>query len=176
MIFSVLRFLALYVLIVIIQLFLLNNIFTGNTWAFLFQPQLIIMFLLFLPPSMSHSWMIVVSFAAGFLFDVFFQSWGELAAVSTLIGFVRHYSTRDIDNAIGARIEDNQIWTSKKGSSWKWVYFLVFIGLYHLLFLWINGLGHNFFTRIIPATISSSLITFAIILLLENLIYKPSRN
>jgi hypothetical protein len=125
---------------------------------------------------MPHTWLVLVSFLAGFIFDVFFQSWGVHAAVATFVGFVRHYATRDIENVIAAREEENQIWTSKKGSAWKWTYFITFIAIYHFLFLLLDSMGHNFFTRLIPSFISSTLIAFALILVLENLIYKPARN
>jgi hypothetical protein len=176
MILSILKYFALFFLIVIVQLFVLNNIFIGNYYGFLFQPQLIVMFVLLLPSSMQHSWLILVSFLAGFFFDVFFQSWGIHAAASTLIGFTRYYATRDVENVIGARDEDNQIWTSKKGQVWKWTYFLTFTAIYHFLFLLIESHGHNFFTRLLPSFVCSTLIAFVLILLLENLIYKPARN
>lgn len=176
MIVSIVKYLGLFMLLVLIQLFIVNNIFFGSHYAFLFQPQLLVMFLLFLPPSMSHTWLIFVSFAAGFVFDVFFQSWGIHAAVSTVVGFVRHYATRDVENVIAAREEENQIWTSKKGRAWKWSYFLTFVALYHFLYLFADSLGYNFFLRLLPAFVSSTIICFLLILIIENLIYKPSRN
>ena len=176
MILSILRYFSLFFIIVIVQLFILNNIFIGNYYGFLFQPQLIVMFVLLLPYSMKRTWMILISFIGGFMFDVFFQSWGIHAAVCTLIGFTRHYSTRDLENVIGARNEDNQIWTSKKGQVWKWTYFLTFVAIYHFLFLLIESHGHNFFTRLLPAFFSSTNTAFFLILVLENLIYKPARN
>ncbi|MEZ4805356.1 MAG: rod shape-determining protein MreD [Bacteroidia bacterium] len=176
MIVNILRYMGLFALIILIQLFILNNVFIGNYYAFLFQPQLIVMFLLLLPASMTHNWLILVSFMAGFLFDVFFQTYGVHAAAATFVGFFRYYATRDVENVIAARDDENQIWTSKKGNSCKWAYFLTFISIYHFLFLLIDTQGHNFFTIFIPAFISSSIITFILILILENLIYKPSRN
>jgi hypothetical protein len=176
MILSILRYFSLFFIIVIVHLFILNNIFIGNYYGFLFQPQLIVMFVLLLPYSMKRSWMILISFIGGFMFDVFFQSWGIHAAVCTLIGFTRHYATKDLENVIGARNEDNQIWTSKKGQVWKWTYFLTFTAIYHFLFLLIESHGHNFFTRLLPSFVCSTLIALVLILLLENLIYKPARN
>lgn len=176
MIVNILRYTGLYVFLLLIQLFILKNVFIGNYWAFLFNPQLVIMFILLLPASMSHTWMILISFAAGFVFDVFFQSWGVHAAVCTFVGFVRYYATRDVENVIAAREEENQIWTSKKGNAWKWTYFITFIALYHFLYLVIDSLGHNFFSRLLPSFISSTAITFFLVLILENLLYKPARN
>lgn len=179
MIVSVLKYLGLYLLIVFIQLFILNNLFIGNHYSFLFQPQLIVMFLLLLPSSMSHTWLILVSFLAGLIFDSFFNTWGIHAAISTLVGFSRYYATREVETVISAREEDNQIWTSKKGNAWKWTYFLTFIAIYHFLFILIDSIdtiGHNFFTRVIPSFFSSTILAFIFVLILENLIYKAAKN
>jgi hypothetical protein len=176
MIVSVLKYLGLYLLVIFIQEFILNNLFIGNYYAFLFQPQIIVMFLLLLPSSMSHTWLVLVSFLSGLLFDAFFNTWGIHAAVSTIVGFSRYYATREVETVISAREEDNQIWTSKKGNAWKWTYFLTFIAIYHFLFLLLESLGSNFFSRFLPSFISSTIIAFVLVLILENLIYKPARN
>lgn len=176
MILSILRYLGLFVFVVLVQKFILNNIYISGTYAYLFQVQLIVLFLLLLPAEMSHVWMILVSFLAGYLYDAFFISYGTNAAVSTLIGFVRYYATRDVENVIGAREEDNQIWTSKKGNSWKYAYFITFIGIYHFLFLLIESHGKNFFTILIPSFVVSSICAFLLSLLFENILFKPAKN
>jgi hypothetical protein len=176
MIVSILKYVGLYLLVLFIQQFILENMFIGNYYAFLFQPQLIVMFLLLLPSSMSHAWLIFISFLAGYIFDLCFLSFGIHAAVSTFIGFSRYYVTREVDTVISAREEDNQIWTSKKGNTWKWTYFLTFTAIYHFLYILIESMGANFFSHVILAFICSTLIAFVFILILENLIYKPARN
>ncbi len=176
MIVSVLKYLGLFLLILLIQLFILYNLFIGTPYSFLFAPQLIVMFLLLLPSSMDHSWLIIISFIGGLIFDAFFSTWGIHAAVSTIIGFSRYYATREVETVISARDEDNQIWTSKKGNAWKWTYFLTFTAIYHFLFMMIESVGHNLFSRVLPAFVCSTIIAFVFILILENLIYKPARN
>lgn len=176
MIVSILKYLGLYVFVLLVQVFILGNIMFGNDYSFLFQPQLIVLFLLLLPASMSHEWLIIISFLAGFIFDIFFVKFGIHAAVSTLIGFTRYYATREVETVIAAREEENQIWTSKKGNAWKWTYFMTFTAIYHFLYLLLESLGSNFFTRLIPSFISSTLIAFLLVLLFENLLYKPARN
>ncbi|MCC6817945.1 MAG: hypothetical protein IT245_03515 [Bacteroidia bacterium] len=158
------------------QEFILRNLFMSNRFAFLVQPQLIVMFLVLLPPSMSHNWMIIVSFLAGFIFDVNFESWGIHAGISTLVGYTRYYATKEVETVIAARDEENQIWTSKKGGTWKWTYFLTFIAIYHFLYLLLESHGSNFFTRVLPAFISSTVIAFLLVLIFENVLYKPARN
>jgi hypothetical protein len=40
----------------------------------------------------------------------------------------------------------------------------------------LESLGSNFFSRFLPSFISSTIIAFVLVLILENLIYKPARN
>lgn len=176
MILNILKYIGLFIFVLFVQEFIIRNLFLGNRFGFLVQPQLVIMFLLLLPPSMPHNWMILVSFAAGYVFDIFFECWGVHAAICTLVGFIRYYATREVETVIAAREEENQIWTSKKGVNWKWTYFLTFIAIYHFLYLLIESLGHNFFTIVLPGFFSSTVITFLLILLFENILYKPARN
>jgi hypothetical protein len=163
-------------MIVIIQLFVLNNIVIGTNYAYLFQPQILIIFLLFIPVGISHIRLILTAFVAGLFYDMFFNSWGIHALVATFIGFTRHYVTSGIENVLSAREEDNKIWTSKKSQSWRWRYYLSFTFLYHFIYIIVDTLGKNFFTSILPAIVISTLTVFILILIIENLIFKASKN
>ncbi|MDP2174356.1 MAG: rod shape-determining protein MreD [Bacteroidota bacterium] len=176
MFLNIIKQIGIFIMIVIIQLFLLNNIVIGSRFAYLFQPQLIVMYLLFMPIGISQIKMTISAFIAGIMFDLFFNSWGIHAFVATFIGFTRYYVTAGIENTISARDEDRQVWTSKKSQSWKWTYFLSFIFIYHFLFIMIETLGRNFFTAVLPSVLISSLSVFVIILILENLLFRPSKN
>ncbi len=176
MIFDIVKYLGLYCLLIALQVFVISNVNIANPVGLYFQPQLLVMFLLLLPPRMSHVWLIIVSFAAGLILDMFFNSMGINAAVCTLIGYLRYYVTRDIEKEISSREEDNKIWTSKKGRPWKWTYFITFILLYHFVFVMIESLGKNFFVISMPAVFISTIITFIFTITLEDLIYKPSKS
>jgi len=180
MIFDILKYLGLYVLLIALQLFVISNVNISGSFSVYFEPQVLVMFLLLLPPRMSHVWLIVVSFLAGLILDTFFNTMGVNAAVCTLVGFFRHYATREIENEIASREEDNKIWTSKKGRPWKWTYFITFIFLYHLVFSMLESLGPNFFRNFLvvtlPAVVISSVITFIFTIALEDLIYKPTKS
>jgi hypothetical protein len=173
---NLLKQIAVFVLLIFIQLFILNNLILGFEFGYLFQPQIIVFFLLLLPVSYTHVQQILLAFFSGLLVDFFFNSWGIHAAVSTLIGFFRYYVVLDVDSAISGRDEDNKAWTSKKSKTWKWFYFLGFTTIYHFFFILKESLGRNFFTYVLPSVIVSSLFTFLLILILENLLYKPARN
>ena len=160
----------------ILQLFVLNQVIIFVKYAYLFQPQIVIMLVLLLPANLSHSSIIFISFLVGITLDTFLTTMGINAFVFTLIGFIRYYFTRDIENEISSREEDNKIWTSKKSSTWKYIYFGFFSALYFLVFLFIQLGFQHFFRLFLPALISNTIITFLLILILENLIYKPSRH
>ena len=178
MVLDSLKYLGLFILLLVIQMLIINKIYLGfnNHITYLFQPHIMIMFVLLLPANMNHLWLIFISFLAGLVADINFNTYGINAAIFTLIGFVRYYVTVDIDKEISSREEDKKIWTSKKSKSWKWTYFMVFILVYHTLFYMISSLGRNFFTTGILTIIISSVISFFLILLLEDLLFKPSKN
>lgn len=175
MIVETLKYLALYVFLMILQLFVLNQVIIFVKYSYLFQPQIVIMLILLLPANISHSASIFLSFIVGLTLDMFMTTMGINAFVFTLIGFVRYYFTRDIENEISSREEDNKIWTSKKSASWKYIYFGFFCALYFLVYLLLQQGFNNFFNLLLPTLVSNTIITFLLILLLENLIYKPSR-
>ncbi len=176
MIGDIFKYLGLLILLVVIQILVLDNINFGNSLTFLFQPQIVIMFVLLLPANINHIWLIIIAFFAGLLLDSLCNTYGINAAILTLIGFLRFYFTADVENEISGREEDKKIWTSKKSKVWKWTYFLGFIVLYQFLFVLIDTLGKNFFTLGFWAIIVSSIVTFFLILILEDLLFKPSKS
>lgn len=173
---STLKYIALLFVVIFIQLFILNNLFLGSSYSFLFQPQMLVFFLVLLPIDFSHLKMLIISFLSGLLFDLFFNSWGVHAAICTFIGFYRFYFVKDIDKEIASRSDDNDIWTSKKSKAWKLVYFSIFIFIYHFLFILIDSLGQNLITYVFPAALVSSAVVFILSLILENLLFKPAKN
>jgi hypothetical protein len=175
-IIDTLKYIALFIFLMIMQLFVINQVNVFINFSYLFQPQIVIMLVLLLPANISHSMSISISFIVGIILDMFLNTMGINASILTLIGFVRYYFTRDIENEISSREEDNKIWTSKKSSTWKYSYFGFFCALYFFVFLFIQNGFRNFFNLFLPALISNTIITFLLILLLENLIYKPTRH
>jgi len=145
MILDALKYLGLLVLLLIIQMLILNKIYFGfNTqFTYLFQPHIMIMFVLLLPANINHLWLILISFLAGIIVDFNFNTYGINASIFTLIGFIRYYVTVDVEKEISTREEDKKIWTSKKSKSWKWTYFMAFILVYHFLFYLIIELNQT---------------------------------
>ncbi len=175
MIYEFFKYLGLFLMLIVIQFLIIQNINFGGTFSILFQPQIVILLVLLLPVNISHIAMIIFSFIIGLAVDTQFNTYGINAFIFTLIGFVRYYVTAHINNQIGVREEDNRIWTSRKGKMWKYAYFASFILLYHFLFILIDGLGKNFFTIGISTILVSSISSFTLALILENLLFSPSK-
>ncbi len=178
MILDILKYIGLFILLLLIQMLILDKIYLGinNQFTFLFQPFIIILFVLLLPANTNHLLLIFISFLAGAIVDINFKRYGINASIFTFIGFVRYYITIDVEKEISSREEDKKIWTSKKSKSWKWTYFISFIFIYHFLFTMIDTLGKNIFTTGILTVIVSTIISFFIVLILEDILFKPSKN
>lgn len=81
------RFSLLFVLLVLVQVCLLNQIhFLGFVTPFLY-----IYFLLKLPLEMNRSVVILLSFLLGFVIDILTYTWGIHMLAMTVAGFLRHY-------------------------------------------------------------------------------------
>ena len=100
MIGDIFKYLGLLILLVVIQILVLDNINFGNSLTFLFQPQIVIMFVLLLPANINHIWLIIIAFFAGLLLDSLCNTYGINAAILTLIGFLRFYFTNDLNDII----------------------------------------------------------------------------
>ncbi|MBC7426257.1 MAG: rod shape-determining protein MreD [Bacteroidia bacterium] len=176
MIVDILKYTGLFLLLLLLQVFVLNRVMVGYSYGFLFKPQIYIMLILLLPPAIKHNYLILISFFIGLTIDMFTNTMGINAAACTLIGFSRGYITRNIDNEISARDEDNRIWTSKKSTGWKMIYFITLITVHHFIVFTVENLGENFLTRILPTILVSVFLSFFLILMLEDILFKPAKN
>src|SRR5674536_70033 len=90
MINSILRFGLIFILLVLFQVLLLNNIqFSGYV-----NPYVYIMFILLLPVEFPSWLLLLLSFATGLIIDFFSGSPGMHTSATVLAGFVRPYVLR----------------------------------------------------------------------------------
>src|ERR1035437_6582935 len=85
MINSILRFVLIFILLVLLQVLLFNNIqFSGYV-----NPYVYIMFILLLPIEIPSWILIISSFTIGLIIDFFSGSPGMHSSASLLVGFLR---------------------------------------------------------------------------------------
>lgn len=149
-----------FVFLVLLQVFILNNI---NFRGYL-DPYLYVLFILILPFSTPGWLLLVSSFLIGFFVDLFSQSMGMNAAASVFMAFMRPTVLKLL--SAGREYEDDmRPGISDLGFRWFLSYSLILIFLHHLVLFLMESFGfHNFPATLYRITINTLFTTILVIL------------
>lgn len=168
MINSILRYGLIFMLLVLLQVLLFNNIqFTGYI-----NPYVYIMFILLLPVDIPAWLLLVVSFLTGAVIDFFSGSPGMHASATVLAGFVRPtvlrlISVRDgFDSAAGPSM-------ASYGLRWFTTYTIIIVLIHHTALFYLEVFRFTDFFRTLLRVLLSSFFSIIFILLIEN--YRKGR-
>jgi hypothetical protein len=153
-----------------LQVFLFDNmVLFGTAFCFIY-----IGFILLLPLEISTVLLIIVGFLTGLSIDVFYNSLGVNAASATLIAYLRPYWLSSVTPTSG--YEDVRIPSLRvMGFSWFITYALPLIFLHHLALFFIEAGELYHFWLILKKAFFSSLFTFTILVIGQNLFYNRDR-
>lgn len=151
-----------FVLLVLAQVLLLNNIHFFS----LATPFLYIYFILKLPIRTSYSWVVFLSFLIGLIIDWLSMTGGLHAASATLIGLVRGslislYSNEDVPEEASPSVR-----TFGGGSFFKFV--CLFVLIHHLALFTIESFTFFDPVYLLMRIVSSSVLTILLIYILES--------
>lgn len=163
MINSVLRYGLIFILLVLLQVLLFNNIqFTGYI-----NPYVYIMFILLLPVDIPAWLLLVLSFLMGAVIDFFSGSPGMHSSATVLAGFVRPavlriISVRDgYDSATGPSM-------LSYGLRWFMTYTIIMVLVHHTALFYLEVFRLTDFFRTLLRVLLSSFFSIIFILLLEH--------
>lgn len=162
MINSILRFGLIFVLLMLLQILLFNNIqFSGYI-----NPYIYILFILLLPVDIPAWILLLLAFAAGSVIDFFSGSPGMHAAATVLAAFTRPYILRVISPRDGyeANPEPSMI---TYGFRWFLTYSLLVVLIHHTALFYLEVFRLTEFFRTMFRVILSSLFSITFILLIE---------
>jgi len=162
MINSVLRFGLIFILLVFLQVLLFNNIqFSGYV-----NPYVYIMFILLLPVEIPAWLLLLLSFAMGFLIDIFSSSPGMHSFATVLAGFVRPSILRVVAPRDGyeARSEPSMF---NYGVRWFLIYTLLMVLVHHFALFFIEVFRFSDFFRTLLRVLLSTIFTSAFIGIIE---------
>jgi rod shape-determining protein MreD len=162
MINSILRFGLIFILLLLLQVLLFNNIqFSGYI-----NPYVYILFILLLPVETPAWIVLLLSFAAGGIIDFFSGSPGMHASASVLTAFVRPSVLRVISPRDG--YEGNpELSMVTYGFRWFFTYTLVIVLIHHTALFYLEVFRISEFFRTMLRVLLSSLFSITFILLLE---------
>lgn len=162
MINSVLRFGLIFIILVLLQVLLFNNIqFSGYI-----NPYVYLMFILLLPVEIPSWLLLFLSFVTGMIIDLFSGSSGIHTSATLLAGFVRPYVLRLSSPRDGYEPGANPSMLVY-GFKWFFLYTLVMVLVHHTALFYLEVFRFTDFFRTMLRVLLSSAFTITFILLIE---------
>jgi len=162
MINSILRFGLIFILLILFQILLFNNIqFSGYV-----NPYVYIMFILLLPVEIPSWLLLLLSFLTGLIMDFFSGSPGIHSSATVLAGFVRPYVLRIISPRDSYDPGSNPSMLTY-GFTWFLAYTSIIVLVHHTALFYLEIFRFADFFRTMLRVLLSSLFSITCILLLE---------
>lgn len=162
MINSIIRFGLIFILLILLQVLLFNNIqFSGYV-----NPYIYLMFILLLPVEIPAWLLLLLSFVTGVIIDFFSGSPGMHSAATVLAGFVRPYILRLIAPRDGYEPNSDPSMFIY-GFRWFLIYTVVIVFVHHTALFYLEVFRFTDFFRTLGRVMLSSVFSITFILLFE---------
>jgi rod shape-determining protein MreD len=162
MINTIIRFSLIFILLIVLQLFLFNNIqFSGYV-----NPYVYVMFILLLPVEIPSWLLLLLSFFMGLMIDFFSGSPGMHTSATVLAGFVRPYVLRVISPRDGYESSSDPSMLVY-GFRWFLIYSIIIVSIHHIALFYLEVFRLSEFFRTLLRVILSSVFSITFILLIE---------
>jgi len=162
MINSILRFGLIFILLIMLQVLLFNNIqFSGYV-----NPYVYIMFILLLPMEIAPWLLLLLSFGTGLIVDFFSASPGMHTFATVLVGFIRPYVLRIISPSDGYEGSSDPSMLAY-GFRWFISYTVLIVLIHHTALFYIEVFRFADFFRTLLRVILSSIFSVTFIVLIE---------
>lgn len=162
MINSIFRFGLIFILLILLQILVFNNIqFSGYV-----NPYVYVMFILLLPLDIPAWLILILSFILGLIIDFFSGSPGIHTSATVLSGFVRPYVLRLVSPKDGYESTSDPSMTIY-GFRWFLSYTLLIVLIHHIALFYLEVFRLAGFFRTFSRVILSTLFSSTFILLIE---------
>jgi rod shape-determining protein MreD len=162
MINSILRFGLIFILLILAQVIVFNNIqFSGYV-----NPYIYVMFILLLPVEIPSWLLLIISLLTGLIIDSFTGSPGMHSSASVLAGFVRPYVLRLVSPRDGYEPGSNPSMLVY-GFKWFFIYSASVVLVHHIALFYLEVFRFAEFFRTMLRALLSSLFSLIFILLIE---------
>jgi len=157
---SLLRYAGAFVLLIVLQLLIFNNIeFSGYI-----NPFVYVMFILILPVSIPSWILLLLSFLTGFVVDLFSGTMGVHVFATVMAGFVRPWvlSVNVTSETVEAEMSPSSY---RSGLRWFLVYTVTVVLVHHLALFFVEIFSlRNFLHTLLRVVLSTAVTTFFIVL------------
>jgi len=162
MINSIIRFGLIFILLILLQVLLFNNIqFSGYV-----NPYIYLMFIMLLPVEIPAWLLLLLSFMTGGIIDFFSGSPGMHSSATVLAGFVRPYILRLISPRDGYETSSDPSMFIY-GFRWFLIYTALIVFVHHTALFYLEVFRFTDFFRTLGRVVLSSVFSITFILLFE---------
>jgi len=162
MINSILRYGLIFILLILLQVLLFNNIqFSGYV-----NPYVYLMFIMLLPVEIPAWLLLLLSFMTGGIIDFFSGSPGMHSSATVLAGFVRPYILRLISPRDGYETSSDPSMFIY-GFRWFLIYTALIVFVHHTALFYLEVFRFTDFFRTLGRVVLSSVFSITFILLFE---------
>ncbi len=148
---------ARFILLVLLQVFLLNNI---NLAGYI-NPYLYILFIMLYPSDANQTALIFFSFLLGLSVDIFEDSGGVHAGASAFVAYVRPVILK---YSFGISYEYNSVKLKKAAPTERFIYVISIIFLHHFVLFALEIFSFGHFMLLMKSTLFSGIFTLVLIL------------
>jgi rod shape-determining protein MreD len=162
MINTVLRFGLIFILLMLLQVLVFDNIeFSGYV-----NPYVYIMFIILLPVEIPSWLLLILCFVTGIILDFFSGSPGMHSSATVLAGFVRPYILRIVSPRDGYELRAEPSMMSY-GLRWFITYAFLVVLIHHIALFYLEVFRFADFFRTLLRVLLSTLFTVTFIVLIE---------
>lgn len=169
MITDIIKYLFIFILLVLAQILILNNIELGGY----INPYLYVFFILFLPFETNENLVLGLAFALGLTIDVFTSTLGIHTSASVFMAFGRKYILKLIQPRGGYEFGTTPS-LQHMGMSWYMTYAVILVVLHHLFLFYVESFKFSQFFPTFARVILSSLFTLILIFIVQLFNYNPN--
>lgn len=170
MINEVIRNSIRFILLVLLQVLIVQNIHLG-AYVILFP---YVLFILLLPFETPKLLVLLIAFFTGLVIDMFYDTAGIHAAVCTLVGYSRHYVLKLLAPREGYDAGFSPTIQSM-GPVWFITYSATIIFIHHLVFFYLEIFRFSEFFTTLLRVFLSTIGTFAFVYVIQFLFYKTAK-
>ena len=160
------KYLLLYLFVVLVQVLILNQLQVSGY----LNPYFYMLFILLLPVSTPRYLVLLLAFFTGFTIDFFTDTPGLHAAATTLLGYLR----TPVLYLVSGRGSDIAEYPSLKNNGLRWflVYSVLLVLVHHFFLFYMEVFSFTGFFRTLIRAIFSTILSVFVIVLSQFLIFR----
>ncbi len=164
---SLIKNTGLFVLFLVIQLFLMNNIqFSGYV-----NPYIYILFIILLPFDIPTWLLLILAFISGLIVDLFSGTPGLHTSASVMAAFMRPYVLSLVAPRDGYELGGSP-GIKVYGFRWFLLYVSIIVLIHHFTLFYIEVFSFSYFFRTLARVIVSSLFSIVFIMIIQALLIR----